>query len=416
MQKLRKSKILQTRLMSVKAARWFSHSIRLNKSKTNELNVYKILSRNSNSLSLGVVGLANVGKSTFFQAITKTKLGNPANYPFATIDPQESKIVVESERLDNLYRIYNSKKKIPTTLKIFDIAGLTRNASSGEGLGNKFLNDIRQVDGIFQMVRGFEDEEIIHTEKGVDPIRDLVIVMDELILKDLEFIESGIEKLERQLKKPNQMKDKMQKELALLQDLQDLLYEGKKLANYNFKDLESVEMVRKYNFLTIKPTIYLLNVNESDYFKNENKYKAEVEKWLEQNCPNDKLMLVSARYENELLDECDANKPTTSKLNAIITEMRRSLNLISYFTCGKQEVREWTVKAGTNALDAAGIIHNDLKASFIMAQVYKYSEVSKFDGINEAELKSKGMQYKYGKSHEVEDGDIILFKSAKGRH
>lgn len=396
--------------MSHTFARFFSQSFRHYKLKNEEVNIYKILSRNSNNLSSGVVGLANVGKSTFFQAITKTKLGNPANYPFATIDPQESKIIVESDRLDKLYRLYDSKKKIPTTLKIFDIAGLTRNAASGEGLGNKFLNDIRQVDGIFQMVRGFKDDEIIHIENDVDPIRDLVIVMDELILKDLEFIEGGIEKLEKQLKKPNQNKDKLQRELDLLQQLQDFLYEGKKLTNYNFKDSESVEMIRKYNLLTIKPTIYLLNVNEEDYTRNDNEFKAEIETWLTENCPNDKLMLVSAKYENELVDS------QLSKLKEIIDEMRKSLHLISYFTCGKQEVREWTIKAGTTALDAAGIIHNDLKSSFIMAQVYKYKEIIKLDQINESDIKSKGLQQKYGKNHVVEDGDIILFKSAKGKH
>lgn len=377
-----------------------------------DFNLYKILSRNSNNLSSGVVGLANVGKSTFFQAITKTRLGNPANYPFATIEPEESRIVVESPKLDKLQSIYKSKKKIPTTLKIFDIAGLTRNASNGEGLGNKFLNDIKQVDGIFQMVRGFKDDEIIHIENNVDPVRDLVIVMDELILKDLEFIENGIDRLSKNLKKPGQQKDLVEKELKLLNEMSDLLYDGKKLTNFKFKDIESIEMIKKYNFLTIKPTIYLLNVNEQDYLNDTNEFKADIEQWLGENCPNDKLMLVCAKYENDLIDSEDGG---VSKLPSIVQEMRNSLNLISYFTCGEQEAREWTIKKGTTAVDAAGLIHNDLKSSFILAQVYKYQDIEKFSEINESELKSKGIQHRYGKNHVVEDGDIILFKSGKGK-
>lgn len=376
-----------------------------------DFNLYKILSRNSNNLSSGVVGLANVGKSTFFQAITKTRLGNPANYPFATIEPEESRIVVESPKLDKLQSIYKSKKKIPTTLKIFDIAGLTRNASNGEGLGNKFLNDIKQVDGIFQMVRGFRDDEIIHIENNVDPIRDLVIVMDELILKDLEFIENGIDRLSKNLKKPGQQKDLVEKELKLLNEMSDLLYDGKKLTNFKFKDIESIEMIKKYNFLTIKPTIYLLNVNEEDYLSDTNEFKEDIEKWLGENCPDDKLMLVCAKYENDLIDA----EGGVSKLPSIVQEMRNSLNLISYFTCGEQEAREWTIKKGTTAVDAAGLIHNDLKSSFILAQVYKYKDIEKLSEINESELKSKGIQHRYGKSHIVEDGDIILFKSGKGK-
>ncbi|EGV66825.1 hypothetical protein CANTEDRAFT_112289 [Yamadazyma tenuis ATCC 10573] len=380
----------------------------------------KLPSRNSNNLSSGVVGLANVGKSTFFQAITKTKLGNPANYPFATIEPEESKILVQSTRLDKLSKLYGSKKKIPTSLKIFDIAGLTRNASNGEGLGNKFLEDIRQVDGIFQIVRGFRDDSIIHIENNVDPVRDLVIVMDELILKDLEFVESGIDKLEKTIKKPNQPIDKMKKELKLLEEFQEMLYEGKKIGTFKFKDIESVEMTRKYNFLTIKPTVYLLNVNKEDYLRNDTEFKKDIEVWLQENCPNDKLMLICAQYENDKLDNPQEEDTESNRLNGVVEEMRDSLSLISYFTCGPQEAREWTIKRGTGAADAAAVIHNDLKDSFIAAQVYKYSDVIKLaeknEKVNESELKAKGLQYRYGKDHVVEDGDIILFKSAKGKH
>lgn len=381
---------------------------------TNSIDIYQILSRNSNNLSLGVVGLANVGKSTFFQAITKTKLGNAANYPFATIKPEESKIVVESERLDRLESLYASKKKVPTSLKIFDIAGLTRNASSGEGLGNQFLNDIRQVDGIFQVVRGFRDDEIIHIENKVNPVRDLVTVMDELILKDVEIIETGIEKLQRQFKKPNQQHDTIHKEINLLNEMQDLLYEGKKLTNFPFKDIESVEMIKKYNFLTIKPTVYLLNVNKQDFLNNDNEFITQIQQWIQDNCPNDKLMLMSAKHESDICDTNNINNEPSS-LKGIIDQMRDSLNLISFFTCGPQEVREWTVKRGTTALNAASVIHNDLKNTFITALVYKYDQLKHLAQINESELKAKALQNKYGKSHVIQDGDIVLFKAGKGK-
>lgn len=195
----------------------------------------KLFGRPSNNLTSGIVGLANVGKSTFFQAITKSTLGNPANYPFATIEPEEARVLVPSAELDNLAKLYGSKKKIPAILKIFDIAGLVRGASDNKGLGNAFLNDIRSVDGIFQVVRAFKDTEITHIEGGVDPVRDLTIVQDELILKDMEFIENSIEKLEVQLKHKGNKQihelSSMENQLEALNISYELLMEGQKIIN-----------------------------------------------------------------------------------------------------------------------------------------------------------------------------------------
>lgn len=238
----------------------------------------KYLGRPSNNLSAGLVGLANVGKSTFFQAITKSSLGNPANYPYATIEPEKSIVQVPSRKLDHYQRIYKSQKKVPTNLTVWDIAGLTRNSSSGAGLGNKFLNDIRQVDGILQIIRGFMDDEIIHIEENkVDPVRDLVIVNDELILKDLEFIEVEMEKSTKNLKKPNQTHEA--RNLELLEKLSDCLYNGVKVINGVWTD-EEIDYINGLNLLTAKPTVYLLNVSKSDYIAGTNQFWVEYKSGL----------------------------------------------------------------------------------------------------------------------------------------
>lgn len=375
----------------------------------------KYLGRISNNLSLGVVGLANVGKSTFFQAITQTTLGNPGNYPFATIEPEKSQIVVESPALDYLCKLYKSNKKIPTNLTIFDIAGLTRNASTGAGLGNKFLGDIRQVDGVFHIVRGFRDDEIIHIEDNkVDPIRDLEIVNDELILKDLEIIEIGVERLNKSLKKPGVNASEVKFELEVLEKLSNLLYDGKKITTEEWEDLE-IGIINSYNLLTAKPTVILLNVNEEDFMRQDNEFLASIKLWIEGNCPQDKLTLFSAQHETKILQE---QNTASSAIPAIVNEMRNALHLISFYTCGPQEARQWTVRKGSTAPEAAGIIHTDLQKTFISAQVYKYEDLLEEDaeaGINESNLRTRGKQYKHGKSYVVEDGDVILFKAGSAK-
>lgn len=399
-------------LKAMKTIRWFhtSRSILAKKADVH-LVLPKYLGRISNNLSLGVVGLANVGKSTFFQAITQTTLGNPGNYPFATIEPEKSQIVVDSPTLAYLAKLYKSNKKIPTNLTIYDIAGLTRNASTGAGLGNKFLGDIRQVDGIFHIVRGFRDDEIIHIEDNkVDPIRDLEIVNDELILKDLEIIEVGIEKLNKNLKKPGVNVAEVKFELEVLDKLSNLLYDGKKITTEEWEDLE-IDVINSYNLLTAKPTVILLNVNEQDFLSQSNEFLSGIQQWIADNCPQDKLMLFSAQHETRILEEQDT---ASSAIPEIVNEMRNALHLISFYTCGPKEARQWTVRKGSTAPEAAGIIHTDLQKTFISAQVYKYEDLMQEDeeaGINESNLRTKGKQYKYGKNYIVEDGDVILFKA-----
>ncbi|KAI5950148.1 hypothetical protein KGF54_005296 [Candida jiufengensis] len=368
----------------------------------------KYLGRPSNNLSAGLVGLANVGKSTFFQSITKSNLGNPANYPYATIEPTKSIVQVPSEKLAHYQKIYNSQKQVPTNLTIWDIAGLTRNSSSGAGLGNKFLNDIRQVDGILQIVRGFINDEIIHIEENkVDPIRDLVIVNDELILKDLEFIEIEMEKCKKNLKKPNMSHE--EKNLKILEKLSDSLYEGVKIINEEWND-EEIDFINTLNLLTAKPSVYLLNVSREDYLSQSNQFWDEVQTWIKKNSKNDKLIMFSAEYEHDLIDQ-EGN----SIIPEIIQEMRNFLSLISFYTCGDLEARQWTIRKGSTAPEAAGLIHTDLQQTFINSIVYKWDDLKFPEVFDEAKLKSTGKQQKHGKKYVVEDGDVLVIKSGKGK-
>lgn len=412
--------------MSFIPRRFFNVSSRfLAKKNVNVVNKPNYLGRVTNSISLGVVGLANVGKSTFFQAITKSTLGNPANYPFATIEPEKSQVITVSPKLDTLAELYQSQKKIPSTLTIYDIAGLTRNAASGEGLGNKFLSDIRQVDGIFQVVRGFDDEEIIHIEHKVDPVRDLIVVSDELILKDMDFVETGIEKVEKNLKKPHANKAQAQLELDTLLKAQDLLYDGRKIVTGDWSG-DEIEILNTYNFLTAKPTVFMLNVSPEDYASQTNKYEADVRAWIKETSPEDQFMLFSAKYEtelNSLAENPEELKEYIRKYNnkesamkTAVDNMRDALHLISFYTCGPKEARQWTVREGSTAPEAAGCIHTTLQETFINAQVYKYADLKGLTPpINDTTLRSSGKQIRGGKNYIVEDGDVLLIKAADGK-
>lgn len=377
------------------------------------------LGRPSNSLTLGIVGLANVGKSTFFQAITKSELGNPANYPFATIDPEQARVVVESAKLNHLAALYGSQKLVPTLLTVVDIAGLTRNAARGEGLGNKFLSDIRQVDGIFQVVRGFRDDEIIHIEDNkVDPVRDLEIVADELMLKDMDFVETGIEKAQKLRRKPGIDQNKVELECATLERALELLYDGRKISSSREWTAEQAEVLNLHNLLTAKPTVFLLNVNEQDFLSQENEFKSAVEEWVAEHSPGDEVVLFSGAYESALVETAGEEEGTVgvSALPYITDRMRSVLRLISFYTCGPLEARQWTVREGSTAPEAAGVIHTDLQKTFVSAQVYKYSDLEKESApLDEARLKSKGRQLKAGKAYLVEDGDVLLVKAAAGK-
>jgi len=383
-----------------------------------------LLGRPGNNLKSGIVGLANVGKSTLFQAITKCSLGNPANFPFATIDPEESRVIVPDERFDWLCEKYQPKSKVPAHLTIYDIAGLTRGASKGEGLGNAFLSHIRAVDAIFQVVRCFDDAEIIHIEGDVDPVRDLTIISEELRIKDIEFVEKALEaqkKLTRRGGQSLEMK-KLKEDEATIEKVLALLQEGGDVRKGNWSTKE-VETINPLFLLTAKPVVYLVNLSEKDYIRKKNKHLAKIAEWIKEHAAGDPILPISicleerlTRFETEdQAKEELKNLGVESALPKLITTMRKVLDLGSFLTTGTDEVRQWTIRNGTKAPQAAGVIHGDFEKTFIQAIVYNFAVLKEVDG-DEAEIKAKGKIMTKGKEYVVEDGDILLIKAgaAKG--
>ncbi|KAL3229040.1 Obg-like ATPase 1 [Nakaseomyces bracarensis] len=381
-----------------------------------------LLGRPGNNLKAGIVGLANVGKSTFFQAITRSPLGNPANYPFATIDPEEARVIVPSPRFDELVQIYKPASEVPAHLTVYDIAGLTKGASAGEGLGNAFLSHIRAVDSIYQVVRCFDDAEIIHIEGDVDPVRDLEIISTELRLKDIEFSQKSLEAAEKIAKRGGQSLEVKQKkeEMALIERIIKLLEDGQRVYNQNWTPKE-VEIINSMYLLTAKPTIYLINLSERDYIRKKNKHLLRIKEWVDKYSPGDMIIPFSVSLEEKLshMSEEEAEEElktlgATSALPKIITTMRQKLDLISFFTSGPDEVREWTIRKGTKAPQAAGVIHNDLMNTFILAQVMKYEDVIEYK--DDAAIKAAGKLQQKGKDYVVEDGDVIYFRAGAGKN
>lgn len=385
-------------------------------SKKGKEELKKYFGRPSTKLSAGIVGLANVGKSTFFQAVTKSEAGIAANYPFATIEPEEMSVTIPSPRLDHLQRLYGSKKQIRGLLSICDIAGLTRNASQGKGLGNQFLSDIRQVDGILQVVRGFRNDDITHIEETVDPVRDLEIVTEELVTKDFDFVTTALEQVEKKAKynKNDAEVRAMNNEIKALNAAQEVLMEGKRIASIKTWTNDEIDGLNKHNFLTAKPITYLLNVSEDDYLNGTNEFYEDVKRWISENSPGDNLLLLSAELETKIKN---GESEHESAIPKIIQEMKNNLNLISFFTCGDIEAREWPLRRNSTAPDAAGIIHTDLKKTFISADVIKYADLEALspETFSLQKLKSSGKIHKEGKLYVIEDGDIIHVKAASAR-
>lgn len=381
-----------------------------------------LLGRPGNNLKSGIVGLANVGKSTFFQAITRCPLGNPANYPFATIEPEEARVVVPSPRFTKLVDMYKPKSEVPAFMTIYDIAGLTKGAHAGEGLGNNFLANIRAVDAIYQVVRCFEDADIIHVNDEVNPVADLEIIKDELRLKDIEFAHKHMEGIEKITRRGGQLLEVKQKkeEAELVKRIIQLLEDGGRVANQKWTQKE-VETINSMYLLTAKPCIYLINLSERDYVRKKNKYLLKIKEWVDANSPGDVIIPISVLLEEQLAGmELDEERDAYCKeigaqsaLPKIITTMRQKLDLISFFTCGPDEVREWTIRRWYTAPQAAGTIHTDLEKTFILAQVTKYDDLIEHG--DEAAVKAAGKLMMKGKDYFVEDGDILYVKAAEGK-
>jgi len=357
-------------------------------------------------MKLGVVGLPNVGKSTLFNAITKAGAA-VANYPFCTIEPNVGVVAVPDERLYKLAALYNSKKITPTTLEFVDIAGLVRGASKGEGLGNKFLSHIREVDAIVHVVRCFKDDNIVHVDGTVDPIRDIETINYELIFADMETVEKRLAKTETLIKADK----KYLYEKELLQKFKKHLEEGK-LLNSLVLNEEDREYLLKSQLLTSKPCIYVGNVGEDETSGNE--YSRKLEEFAKKE--NAKCIILSAKLEEELATMTDEEKQmfmseyglNESGLELLVKVSYDLLGLISYLTAGEKEVRAWTIKRGTKAPQAAGQIHTDFEKGFIRAEIVDYQTL-----INEGSMtnvKEKGKLRSEGKDYVMKDNDVVLFR------
>ncbi|BDD54842.1 Obg-like ATPase [Monascus purpureus] len=391
--------------------------------KKNVVQEKVLLGRPGNNLKSGIVGLANVGKSTLFQAITKSTLGNPANFPYATIDPEEARVIVPDARFDWLCEHYKPKSQVPANLTVYDIAGLTRGASTGAGLGNAFLSHIRAVDAIFQVVRCFDDAEIIHVEGDVDPVRDLTIINEELRIKDIEFVTKSLENLQKQTRRGGQTLEmkKLREEEATVAKILQWLQDGHDVRHGDWNPKE-VEVINPLFLLTAKPVVYLVNLSERDYIRQKNKHLPKVAEWIKTNSPGDPIIPVSVSFEERLThfgddavaeEECKKLN-TKSALPKIIVTMRQVLNLASFFTTGPDEVRQWTIRKGIKAPAAAGVIHTDFEKTFIQAIVYNYNTLKEYG--DESAVKAAGKVMTKGKDYVVEDGDILLIKAGAAKH
>ena len=360
-------------------------------------------------LTAGIVGLPNVGKSTLFNAITKKNI-LAANYPFATIDPNVGIVTVPDERLEYLAKQEMPERVIPTSYEFIDIAGLVKGASKGEGLGNKFLSHIREVDAICEVVRCFEDANITHVEGNVDPIRDIEIINLELIFCDLEVIENRIGKIE---KKAISTKDKdALKEVELLKRIKDALENNIPARRLEYTE-EEEKMIKNYSLLTKKPIIYMANVSEEDITKG-NDYVEKVKEYASKE--NSKVVMLSAKVESELSELSDEDKElfledlgiTESGLDKLIRATYDLLGLATFFTAGSDECKAWTFRKGMKAPECAGIIHSDFEKGFIRAEVTSFEDYKQYGG--EKGAKESGKMRLEGKEYLMQDGDIVFFR------
>ena len=360
-------------------------------------------------MKLGIVGLPNVGKSTLFNAITKAG-AEAANYPFCTIEPNVGVVVVPDERIKVLHEMYHSKKTVYTAIEFYDIAGLVKGASKGEGLGNKFLGHIREVAAIVHVVRCFEDPGVVHVDGKIDPLSDIEIINTELILSDMEVVDRAIQKAQKNVRNDKSLAA----ELDLLKRVDDVLAEGKSARTMSLTQ-EEEEIVRNLNLLSFKPIIYAANVAEAQVADaSSNPFVKAVEEFAAGE--GSETVVISAKVEAEIAELDDEEKQMfldelgiqQSGLEQLIKASYKLLDLISFLTAGEPEVRAWTIKRGTKAPQAAGKIHTDFEKGFIRAETIAYDKLIESGG-NLTTAKEKGLLRSEGKDYVVKDGDVMHF-------
>ena len=360
-------------------------------------------------MKLGIVGLPNVGKSTLFNAITSAG-AESANYPFCTIEPNVGVVSVPDKRLSFLTKMSNSGKTIPAVIEFFDIAGLVKGASKGEGLGNKFLSHIREVEAVVHVVRCFDDENVIHVESTVDPKRDIEIIELELILADLEVMSKRLEKLVKLSKNDKSLLS----ELDLVKRIVEQLESERRVRHLDVS-IEEERLIKTFNLITAKPVLYVTNVDEDYLLEPEsNKYVNIVKEYAASD--NSEVITICGKIEEEISTLDDDEKIEflqelglkESGLDKLIRSSYHLLGLISFFTTGPMETRAWTIIKGTKAPQAAGKIHSDIERGFIRAEVTAYDDVAEYGSMNA--VKEKGLMRLEGKEYEMKDGDIVLFR------
>ena len=362
-------------------------------------------------MKLGIVGLPNVGKSTLFNSLTKAG-AESANYPFCTIEPNVGIVPVPDKRLDVLAEMHHSAKVVHATIEFVDIAGLVKGASKGEGLGNQFLANIREVDAIVHVVRCFDDTNIVHVDGSVDPVRDIETINLELLFSDMEILERRYAKLVKSVKNDKTLV----KETELVEKLKKHMEDGNLAKTYEPEDDDEKELLESFNLLTYKPTIYAANVAEDDLADDaaSNEYVAKVREFAKQE--GSEVFVICAQIEQEIAELEDDEKKefledlglSESGLDKLITASYNLLGLISYLTTGPDESRAWTIERGTKAPQAAGKIHTDFERGFIRAEVVSYDNLVEQGSENAA--KEKGLVRSEGKDYVVQDGDVILFR------
>ncbi|KAH6913243.1 cytoplasmic protein [Coprinopsis sp. MPI-PUGE-AT-0042] len=368
-----------------------------------------LLGRPGNNLKIGIV-LPNVGKSSFFNVLSETDLGKAANFPYATINPEEARIPVPEERFNWLCEVYKPASRIPAHLTCIDIAGLTAGASTGAGLGNSFLSHV---------VRAFDDAEVIHVEGDVDPLRDMDIISTELRLKDIEWVEKTLDsfkKTNRSLGNTSLADKAKKEELATLEKIYKVLtVDGKDVRKADWTNKE-IDVVNGLQLLTAKPVTYLVNLSERDYIRKKNKWLPKIKGWIDEHNPGDLLIPFSVALEERLAqlspeekDEEEKNIGAASALPKITHAGYNSLHLIRYFTCGPDEVRAWTIRKGTKAPQAAGVIHSDFENKFVCGEIMSYEDLKEYG--SESAVKAAGKLRQQGKPYEMVDGDIAYWKA-----